>query len=83
MVEEECKLCSTKLEKGYKTIVPMARRFMPSNRLQATSVLAVCSCEVKTAFPDVEKPSQLEQSSARSRFRSCRHNAAFPYQVKS
>jgi len=29
-------------------------------------------------FPDIEKPSQLAQLSARSCFRSCRHNA-FPY----
>ena len=83
VVEGECKPCSAKLEKGCKTIVHMAWRFMPSNRSQATSVLAACSCEVKTAFPDFEKPSQLAQLSARSRFRSCRHNVAFPYQVKS
>jgi len=82
-MEGECKPCSMKLEKGCKTIIPMARHFMQSNRLQVTSVLAACSWAVKTAFPDVEKASQLAQSGARSCFRSYHHNIAFPYQVKS
>jgi len=37
-----------------------ARQFMPSNRLQATSVLVACSCVVTTVFPDIEKSSTVK-----------------------
>ena len=56
VVEGECiKLCSVKLD----NIVPMAHgktiHAVQKIASKATSVLAACSCEVKTAFPDVEK----------------------------
>ena len=67
-----------KLDKGCKSI--HAIQMIVSDLL----LLAACSCEVTTvtAFPDVKKPSQLAQQRARSRFRSCCHNVAFPYQLK-
>ena len=51
MVEDECMHVSCALRSWKKA----ARQFMLSNRLQATSVLAACSCEVTTVFLDVWK----------------------------
>ena len=53
----------------------------PTDCKQPLSLLYV-PVMVTTAFPDVEKRSQLAQSNARSRFRSCCHNIEFPYLVK-
>ena len=62
-----------KLDKGCKSVHAIQKI------VSDLSLLAACFYEITTAFPDIEKPSQL---SARSRFRSCRHNVAFPNQLK-
>ena len=50
-----CKPCFVKVDKGCKLVHAIQKT------ASDLSLLAACSCEVTTAFPDVEKPSQLAQ----------------------
>ena len=70
-----CKPCFAKLEKGCKTILAVHHCCKQPLSLHVPVM-------VTTVFPDVKMASEVAQSSARSHFRRCRHNVAFPYLVK-